>query len=148
MRPEVDHTLRVLAGKLIMEVGPHVAQEYGRSALEMIAMAMIAAAEEYDRAAEVRSQENRAMRAIFADGARDVPDAGLRSRLATAAAEADDSLRVSALNETNDRLKRLLIELHACVEERPEEWAQHLDRAIWAELRASTQRRAFSFTPL
>jgi hypothetical protein len=76
-----------------------------------------------------------------------VPDGGLRARLAVVAEEREPSLRIGDLNAANDRLRALLIELHAFVEDRGEEWARRIDGAIWAELRASARRRAISFYP-
>ncbi|HSD11783.1 MAG TPA: hypothetical protein VLF14_12390, partial [Candidatus Binatia bacterium] len=102
----------------------------------------------YDRAAHVRAEENEAMRRIFRDAASSVFDVGLRARLEVAAAERDASLRVSDLNTANDRLRALLIELHALVETREESWARRTNRAIWEELRESARRRAISLWPL
>lgn len=148
MKPEVDEVLRALMEKLLLEVAPNVGDPYVRSNVEVAAGILAAAAEEYDRAAEIRVAENRSMRAIFRAAAASVPDRALRPRLEAAGAAADPSLRVSALNAENDRLRALLIELHAYVEERDEDWARRTDRAIREELRASASRRALSFFPL
>lgn len=148
MKPEVDFVLRVMMAKLATEVAPAVADSYLRSNVEVMAGIVAAAAEEYDRAADVRAEENRAMRRIFLQASSSVSDSDLRARLAAAAAERDPSLRVSDLNAANDRLRALLIELHALVETRGEEWARRTNQAIWEELRASASRRAISFFPL
>ncbi|MGH7821758.1 MAG: hypothetical protein ACREQ9_18500, partial [Candidatus Binatia bacterium] len=124
MRPGGDQVLRTLSAQLLVDVAPHVAVPYGRASAETMAVLLVQAAEEYDRAAEVRVEENRAMREIFRDAAARVTDEGLRRRLEDAAAGTEASLRVSALDEANDRLRRLLIELHAFVEERSEPWAR------------------------
>jgi uncharacterized membrane protein len=147
MKPEVDLTLRVLATQLLAEIAPAFPTDYGRGNLELTGGLLLAAAEEYDRAAEVRAVENREMRRIFREAASDVPDAAFRARLEAAAIEAEPSLRIAALNEANDRLRKLLVELHAAVEERSDPAARRIDRAIWDELRASVARRAFSFVP-
>ena len=148
MKPEVDFVLRSIAEKLLTEIAPAVGDSYVRSNVEVIAGLVAAAAEEYDRAAHVRAEENQAMRRIFRDVAPSVLDVGLRARLEAASAERDTSLRVSDLNAANDRLRALLIELHALVETREEGWARHTNRAIWDELRESAKRRAISFWPL
>lgn len=148
MIPEVDWLLRASASRLLAEVAPALGDAYLRSNVEVIAALMAAAAEEYDRAAHLRVEENRAMRAIFADAASFLDDGGLRERLAAAAAESDGSLRVSDLNAANGRLRALLIELHALVEDRAEDWAARVRHAIDAELAASAQRRALSFYPI
>lgn len=149
MIPEVDVLLRGLVAKLMTEVAPALADRYVRSNVEMMAAMLAAAAEEFDRAAEVRVAENRALRALFADAAREPGAAALADRLAAEAAAADASLRIGDLNATNARLRALLVELHALVEgRRGEAWAERLERAIWGELEASAQRRAISFFPL
>ena len=147
MKPEVDHTLRVLAGQLMTEIAPSLADLYTRSNVEMIGVMLIQAAEEYDRAAEIRFEENREMRVIFRNASRAMADRDLAARLEAVAGETEPSLRVSALNETNDRLRRLLIELHTFVEGRDETWAREIEREIWRALRASAARRALSFFP-
>ncbi len=148
MKPEIDSALRAAAGTLLAEIAPAVGDAYARSHAEVLAVLLLAAAEEFDRAAEVRTIENRAMRRIFAEAAPFVADRALRERLESAAREEESSLLVSALNAVNGRLRALLIELHALVEAHDEEWARRTDRAIWEELRASANRRAISFFPL
>ena len=108
---------------------------------------LAAAAEEFDRAAEVRVAENRSMREILRAATEHVPEGDLRSRLTVAAEEREASLRIGDLNAVNDRLRSLLIELQTLVEGSDEEWAHRIDRAIWAELRASARRRAIFFYP-
>jgi hypothetical protein len=147
MKPEVDVVLRSMMTKLLLEVAPAVGDSYVRSNVEAMVALLAAAAEEFDRAAEVRVAENRSMRAIFGAAAAHVSDGDLRARLALAADESDASLRIGDLNASNDRLRALLIELQALVESRDEEWARQIDGAIWAELRASVRRRAISFYP-
>ncbi len=148
MKPEIDVALRAAAGKLLAEIAPAVGDAYARSNVEVLAVLLLVAAEEFDRAAEVRVVENRAMREIFAEAAPSVADVALRGRLEKAAGEQESSLRIGDLNAANDRLRALLIELHALVESRDEDWARRVDRAIWKELRASADRRAISFFPL
>jgi hypothetical protein len=148
MKPEVDAVLQSMITKLLAEVAPAIGDGYVRSNVEVMAGILAAAAEEFDRAAAIRAEENMAIRAIFRDAIGSLPGATLRARLQAAAAEVDASLRVSDLNRANDRLRALLIELHAFVEERDEAWARRIDRAIWDELRAGANRRAISLWPL
>jgi hypothetical protein len=148
MRPEADQVLRTLSGQLLSEIAPRISVSYGKSSVEVMAVLLLDAAEEYDRAVESRFEENRAMRKIFRDAAVDLPDGPLRDRLAEEGGGEDACLRVSALNEANDRLRKVLIELHAFVEERDDEWARRVNREIWRELRASAIRRAFSFVAI
>jgi hypothetical protein len=81
---------------------------------------------------------------IFARAAGLPSDPVLRARVADAAAGADNDLRVSLLTAANTELRRVLIELHAMVEESNAREAVEINQAIWAFLRESTQRRAIN----
>jgi hypothetical protein len=148
VKPEIDLVLRAMTAKLLGEVAPALPDAYLRSNVEVMAALLMAAAEDYDRAAAVRVEENEAMRRIFREAAPSLGAGDLRSRLESAAAERDPSLRVADLNAVNDRLRALLIELHTLVEVGDEEWTRRTNRAIWEELRASASRRAIGFWPL
>lgn len=148
MKPEVDQVLRVVTAKLLGEVAPAVGDAYVQGQVEAIAALIAAAADEYDRAAHVRVEENRRLRKLFADTAPLVSDPALRATLSVAAETIETSFRIADLNALNDRLRALLIDLHAFVESCGEEWASRANRAIWAELRTAAAARAISFYPL
>jgi hypothetical protein len=148
MKPEVDVVLQSIVQKLLTDVAPAIGDEYVRSNVEVMAGLLAAAAEEFDRAAEVRVQDNEGMRRIFREVVPSLAELDLRERLEAAAKERDASVRVRDLNVANDRLRALLIELQTYVETRAEDWARRANRAIWEELRASTERRAISLWPL
>lgn len=147
MKPEVDKVLVGFSGTLIGKIMPHVGLEYVQRDVQLMALALTAMAEEYDRAAEVRFSENRDMRELFAAAAGRIGDEVLSSRLKEAGESSDESLRVSTLNKENARLRELLIELHATVEESEEDGAREIETEIWRTLRSSTERRALSFFP-
>ena len=73
--------------------------------------------EEFDRAASRRAEENAAMRGIFQKAGTVVTDGDLTARCNAAAGEVDASLRVSDLEETNTKLRQLLIDVQSHVEE-------------------------------
>jgi hypothetical protein len=148
VKPEVDVVLQAMMAKLVSEVAPRIDDAYVRSNVEVMAGLLAAAAEEFDRAAHVRWEENQAMRRIFREAAASLPSIELRARLEAAAGETETSFRVRDLDAANDRLRALLIELHAYVEAREDEWARRTNRVILAELVASAKRRAISFWPL
>lgn len=147
--PDIKTVLQVVADLISAEhpIAPTTESTgYGTQQLMRAPMMLQAIAEEHDRAAHWRAEENQAMRRLFAQAAVTVGDPDLRQRLTSAAHTRDTDLRVSSLDRNNDGLRRLLIELHA--------WVQHaagntagdtaaaaLDAAIWQELRASTERR-------
>jgi hypothetical protein len=134
MKPEVDLMLQLIAASLMTEIAPKISDDYTQRNSMLTAMLLQSASEEWDRAAARRVEENGALRRLFAEVAPEIGDPGLRTRLETASGEEGESLRISDLNRSNDRLRTLLIELHA-----------HLE--IWQELRVSTERRALSLAP-
>ena len=143
MRPPVDQALRTLAGTLMMP--PTGGAEFAQATAEMIGVLLVFAAADSERAAEVRERENRAMRELFAAASRRVPDAALRSRLLEASRTKDASRLVGDLDAANDELKRVLIELHAAVEQSRN--LADFDRAIWKLYREFADGRALPAMP-
>jgi hypothetical protein len=117
VKPEATHALERVLQALLAEIAPAVEPPYRRATVTMQAMILLAAREEFDRAAARRVEENAALRALFADALGVVADPALRERLAAAARGAAPSLRVPELEATNHTLRALLIELHAHVED-------------------------------
>ena len=148
MKPEVDRTLQLLAQTLMLELGPALASDYAQKNALLAALLLSSAAEEWDRAAERRVEENRALRALFRDAAaRGVTGGALRARLEAAGSASDASLRVSDLERANAELRALLVELHTCVEELATPAAREIEARIWEELRRSTERRRLGMQP-
>lgn len=147
MKPDVPKVLEVVAGKLLFDVAPHVTPSYRQSSIGVTALLLGMVREEWDRAAARRVEENASLRALFREGAGVVTDTDLRRRLEAAAASSDASLLVSELERSNDALRALLIELHACVEQQSGAASRALEDAIWRELSASTERRKVSLAP-
>jgi len=147
MKPDVDLTLQRIAASLMTEIAPKISDDYIQRNSMLTGMLLQIAAEEWDRAASRRVEENRALRRLFDEVAPEIDDPELRARLEAASGEEDESLRIADLNRSNDGLRTLLIELHAHVEEIDTETARRIETAIWEELRVSTERRALSLAP-
>jgi hypothetical protein len=147
MKPDVDLMLQLIAASLMTEIAPKISDDYTQRNSMLTAMLLQNAAEEWDRAAARRVEENGALRRLFAEVAPEIGDPGLRARLEAASGEEEESLRISDLNRSNDRLRTLLIELHAHLEEIDSDTARRIEAAIWQELRVSTERRALSLAP-
>ena len=128
-----------LAAWLTMDLAPGVAA-YQQSSLGLSAALLGMTIEEADRAASRRVEENAAIRGLLKRGA-DLVEARLSARFQVLAGDEDGDLRISALEASNAALRAGLIELHAAVEALDGEAAHALDADIWAELRASTERR-------
>jgi len=142
VKPDVPVALGKLGQALLLQIGPEIRAEYPQRSALVATMLLQCIAEEWERAAARRVEENSALRELFRTAV--VEDAPLAERLRQAADTRDDDLRVSALDRANDSLRALLIELHAYAEERG---ATQLEQAIWHELLRSTQRRALSVAP-
>jgi hypothetical protein len=147
MKPDVDLTLQLIAASLMTEMAPKIADDYTQRNGMLTAMLLQIAAEEWDRAAARRVEENDAMRQLFAEAAAEVRDPDLRARLETASRADEESLRIADLDRSNATLRALLIELHAHLEEIDSEAARRIESEIWRELRISTERRAVSVAP-
>ncbi len=141
MAPDVDAALRTIMMTLLTDIGPQISGDYPKASVQMIAVAALFMADEYDRAAELRVWENEAMRRLLRDHADKVVDREMQQRLRDAGQGQDESLRVSALRVGNAELKRRLIELQAALEETPGAAARAALRDIVAFLRQAADRR-------
>jgi hypothetical protein len=130
VKPDENLVLADFAQRFAGVIAPQVQPAYLAAAIGMSGGILGMIAEDWDRAAARRVEENRAIRGLFKQAAGLSLEAGLAARLATLAAGNDDDLRLSALEAGNEALRGALIALHAAV-----------DDAIWAELSASTLRR-------
>jgi hypothetical protein len=146
VKPDPQRVLEQTALHLATDVVAAVQPRYRQAGVGMLAGLLGAVREEFDRAAARRVEENAALRALFAEGARVVADRSLAARLRDAAAQRDESLLVPALDASNRALRALLIDLHAEVESLATPAARALDDAIWRELAASTHRRKLSLS--
>jgi hypothetical protein len=139
MKPEVDQILNLSAGQIMTALAPLLPVGYAQATAGLTSFMMMFAAQEYDRAADIRASENAEMRALFRELAPQAGDASLKQKLESAAATKDESLKISALNEANSELRKLLIALQAHFETLKE---KHDARArIWAMLKTAAERR-------
>jgi hypothetical protein len=139
MKPEVNQILDLSAQQLLGALAPQLPSGYAQGAAALTAFMLMLSSQEYERAAEIRVVENADMRALFAELAPRVDDAALKRKLQAAAASRDGSLKISALDDANHELRRLLIALHAHVESLKD--ARAMEKRIWEVLKASADRR-------
>ena len=125
MNPAVPAVLMQLAAIVGRNAMPGVPEAERASDLGLSAMLLALAAEVWDGAAHNLVEENRALRTLLGE----------------AGAEAD--FRLSALKAENDRLRAGLIAAQIAAEQAGDQVRQD---AIWAELRASTERRKLSIS--
>lgn len=137
MNPEVGTILGLSAQKIAMGIGDQGAA-FAAGTAGLLGMMLSLAAQEYDRGTEIRVAENADLRALFGALAPGVDDAVLKAKLEAAAASQDASLRISALNESNYALRRLLTEAQVHAEAHG---AKDAERRIWAVLKTLAARR-------
>ncbi len=142
MRPDAGRVLNGVAVALMTRVAPEIRTPFGQQLAGLSAVLLRVVATEFDRIADRLSVENAAVAAILSDAAAVLPDASLNVRAREAAnAATPPDLRVSTLQAINDRLRAILVDVHAAIEETPGEEARAMEERIWEELRESTRRR-------
>jgi hypothetical protein len=102
----------------------------GAELLDMIA-------EQWDGAAANLVSENQAIRALLRQGGKLFGDSGLIE----GSGGDDADLRISSLQQENERLRHALIGLHERVEADASEAARRLEDSIWDLLRRSVEIR-------
>jgi len=142
MRPDSPKVLFGVAGALMTQIMPEVRTPIAVQTVSLSAALLSMVAQEFDRAASRQVEENRAIRALLSDAHDIVGDLALRGRIKAETADpVEHDLHVSALQLVNDRLRSLLIDIHAAVETTPGGAAATLNDRIWDELKESTRRR-------
>ena len=142
MKPDVPLVLNGIAATLATHVLPELRTPFGQQNVGIASQLCAMIAQEFDRAAARLVEENRALISLFERAIPVLDDGPLREQLQQAIATPPGSdLRISALQAENDRLRALLITLHAQVEEIDTPEGSALNERIWDELRESTRRR-------
>ena len=146
MRPQPPQVLMGMAGVLMMQVAPELQTPFAQQNIGSVAGILAMLAQDFDRAAARLAEENEAMVALFRRASTAVPTRPLQSRIVQEiAANPNADIHVSKLQAENDRLRRLLVEVHALVEPLPGAEAAAINEEIWDELRESTRRRHIMF---
>ena len=142
--PPGDHILKTVSATLATELLPNIESDHERLALAFSVFLMGAVAEEFDRAAHRRIEENQALRTIFSKALPVVEDQNLKNRLEKAVDRTEYDYRVAALDKLNCDLQEMLIDLHTHVETLEGDDARAIENAIWRELEEWTKRREFA----
>ena len=143
MKPDVPVVMARYFGTLATDVAPNLNGEYSAGNASTMGLSLYFAAQEFERAAEIRVRENDEMRSLFAAAQADdvVSDEGLRVRLGEASTGKDESLTISALDETNATLKALLIDLQIALEAASSPTAAGFEGKVWDHVIRSAERR-------
>ena len=138
MSPEVDQILMLSASQVMGNLAPLLPETYAQGHAALLSFVMILSAQEYERGADIRVNENTGMRALLRDLAPRVDDKELRAQLKAAVGTKDEPLTISALNAGNAELRRMLIALQIHAEDKNDRDAQ---AHIWEFLKHSAARR-------
>lgn len=144
MTPKVPDVLAEIAGLIGRSLVPGGDPAEVGANLGLSAALIGLAAQRFDGMAQALVEENRAVRAILAQGAELLGEGGWGALSATA----DEDFRISALERSNAELRGALLSLHERVEQAEGEAARALEGQVWAELRASTERRLVMGSPV
>lgn len=135
-----------LAARIVTDLIPKAVDAYTMADLGMIAGLMKMVGEDFDRAAQVLSSDIEAMQAIFLEAQTHLADEDLKERMAAVVASRPESLAIPVLNAHADVAMRVLIDLHAAVEDAVDagaDWAAALDCRIWTFLDDYVAKRAY-----
>lgn len=141
MSVPLDTRLHRVADALRERITPMLDDSFARETARLGGLLLTLTAEALDDAAALRVDENAGMRALFGEASAVVADSDLAAKLSDAAQTRDPSLKLSQLDSENDRLRVLLVALHAQLEGQEDAAARTLDQRIWAMLRDFEMRR-------
>lgn len=113
----IQTALRGVADMLQARIAPAIDDKFAGETARLADMLLRLNADWVDDAAAIRVAENAAIRSLFEEAGPVVSKSSLAARLAEAAASADPDLRISELDRESNRLRKLLAELHAHVEQ-------------------------------
>ena len=143
MRPSCDHILRTIGEVLATRYIPIQPSDHAKSELGLTALVLGVIAEEFERVAHRRIEENREMRKIFKQAVSVVTNDDLKNRLREASEKMEVDFHTSALDQLNCELQEVLIELHDHIEDLEGDAARELEETIWQELEKRVKRREF-----
>jgi len=142
MKLTSDTVLQGVADALRDQIAPLIDDAFAADATRMAQSLLNIVRLARDDEVAIRVGENRLMRDIFTQAAPVLGDGDLGSRIAEAAQSSDPGLRISELDAETGRLRDLLVELHAHVEDLSGDPARALDQAIWRAMRDIEMPRA------
>lgn len=144
MTPKIPEVLGEVAGLIGRSLVPGGDPAEKAAHLGLSAMLLGLAAQRWDGMAQALVEENRAIRPILARGAQVLGEARWRALSQTT----DETFTISTLEAANAELRGALLALHEAVEKAEGVEARELESFVWAELRASTDRRMVIGSPV
>jgi len=137
----LDNALHGIRELLADRISPEIADPFAAQMARLSCILLKISANAVDDAAELRVEENAAIRAILGEAAALV-DQPLADQLCNAAGSTDPGLKLSVLDGENHRLRFLLVEAQEALEALSDNVAQALDQRIWRLLEDIEAKRA------
>ncbi len=146
MIPKGSQAIGHLVTRIAQDLLPKASDAYTATDLGYFTLLLTMVAQDYDRAADLLVSEHAALQPILrAAGAR-LADPALQARIAEALQMEAPSLKVSDLTARADVTMKLLIEVHAAVEDAEAagaDWARALNEDIWRFLGTHVAAHAY-----
>jgi hypothetical protein len=137
----IGNALRGLEEFIRDKMAPAIDDPFVAPMARLSGMLLRICANSVDDAAELRIDENAAIRLILGEATALVPPP-LASRLREAAASTDPGLKISVLDVESHRLRVLLVTAQAALEDSTGPAAKALDQRIWQLLETVEAKRA------
>jgi hypothetical protein len=137
----IENALHGLEEFLRDRIAPAIEDPFVSPMARLSAMVMRICANGVDDAAELRVEENAAIRAILGEAAA-LLSAPFADQLQSAATSTDPGLKISVLDAENHRLRVLLVTAQAALEDSTVAAARALDQRIWRLLETVEAKRA------
>ncbi|GIW41832.1 MAG: hypothetical protein KatS3mg076_2409 [Candidatus Binatia bacterium] len=141
MTPDVPTVLAGLSHTFLFELAPELRSPHAQQSARLGAILLLMVAQEFDRAAERLTEENRAVEELLREGRRLPLEPSLCEEIEATLRGFASSLRVSDLRRRNRELRGVLLRLHEAVELLEGSEAREVEEKIWEELRRSVERR-------
>ena len=136
-----DNALHGVRELLRDRISPAVGDPFAAQMARLSGMLLTICANGVDDAAELRVEENAAIRKLLGEAAASMP-APLSDALHAAAASTDPGLKISVLDGENHRLRVLLVSAQTALENSDNGEALSLDQRIWQFLEKAEATRA------
>jgi hypothetical protein len=137
----LDNALHGVEELLRDRISPAIDDPFAAQMARLSGILLRICANGVDEAAELRVEENTALRMILGEATELVP-ALLASRLQEAAASTDPGLKISVLDAENHHLRALLVSAQTVLENNKDGASLSLDQRIWQLLEAAEAKRA------
>lgn len=144
MKPPPTEVLAFLA-RMMPDYAREAGSPYLRKQLSTATGLLSMMAQDLDRLVPRLLEEATAIRSLFAASVAMVEDRALAEEIGSEAALASSDFHLSALFADNDRLRELLVRLHAHVETLTGDGPREIDNAIWRELAKQGERRRTTY---